>query len=331
MPTDHELATIETGLGDVIHGLRPPEEIIKEATIRAEKLKEVVARTKRSIKIGKSEHLFVEAWITVGSFFGCSGRTDEAEYVEIGGVPGFKARGRCVHDATGQVLSEAISYCMRDEEKWNTRPIYEYKNDQRVKVGEETVPLFQLASMAQTRSLSKAMANKFRWVVVLAGYAATPAEEMTGNEQGHGDQQDEAPRALAFTYGKHKGQSIDDQAVPTGYLEWFADMTAGQIKRPDQAQFKEKNQAMVLALDAEIAKRKAKKEDKPKEPEAKPAKPPMDDAAWNGFIDIAVADYKSTFIEILNTWQVSKPDDIAADKRWQFYNDVNDAVAASEG
>src|SRR3990167_4301795 len=36
--------------------------------------------------------------------------------------------------------------------------------------------------MAQTRAGSKALSNVLRWVVVLAGYKGTPAEEMTGSE-----------------------------------------------------------------------------------------------------------------------------------------------------
>jgi len=35
-----------------------------------------------------------------------------------------------------------------------------------------------LSSMAQTRAGAKALRNRFAWVVVLAGYRPTPAEEM---------------------------------------------------------------------------------------------------------------------------------------------------------
>src|SRR3990167_3037439 len=37
--------------------------------------------------------------------------------------------------------------------------------------------------MAQTRACAKTLRNILGWVVVLAGYRPTPAEEMTGNEQ----------------------------------------------------------------------------------------------------------------------------------------------------
>lgn len=44
-------------------------------------------------------------------------------------------------------------------------------------------PLFQLKSMAQTRACAKALRNVLAWVVVLAGYAPTPSEEMTHAER----------------------------------------------------------------------------------------------------------------------------------------------------
>src|SRR5678816_2244550 len=57
--------------------------------------------------------------------------------------------------------------CIRDSPK-----------KERVLVGEEGVPSFQLRSMAQTRAASKALRNALAWVVVLAGYRPTPAEEL---------------------------------------------------------------------------------------------------------------------------------------------------------
>ena len=51
---------------------------------------------------------------------------------------------------------------------------------EKVQVGETATPLFQLRSMAQTRACAKALSNLFKWVVVLAGYRPTPAEEMIG-------------------------------------------------------------------------------------------------------------------------------------------------------
>jgi hypothetical protein len=99
--------------------------------------------------------------------------------VEIDGVKGAKAHADLVDVMTGLVIGGAEAYCMRDEERWGTRPKYEWQEGKRVKVGDEIVPWFQLASMAQTRAGAKAFRNRLAWVVVLAGYRPTPAEEMT--------------------------------------------------------------------------------------------------------------------------------------------------------
>src|SRR3990167_1775382 len=70
----------------------------------------------------------------------------------------------------------------RSEDNWSTRTKYEWKDGKKTKAGDVPVPLFQLRSMAQTRACAKAYRNVLAWVVVLAGFKPTPAEEMTGSE-----------------------------------------------------------------------------------------------------------------------------------------------------
>ena len=72
--------------------------------------------------------------------------------------------------------------CLNDEENWSTRAKFAWVDGKRTKVGDIPVPLFQLKSMAQTRAGAKAFRMVVGWVVVLAGYKPTPAEEMTGDE-----------------------------------------------------------------------------------------------------------------------------------------------------
>ena len=102
-----------------------------------------------------------EHWQVCAKFYHCSVRTFDAQPIEIGGIPGFKARAEVFDEKTGIVVGGAEAYCLRDEPNWKTKPT------------------FQLASMAQTRAASKALGNKFRYVAVVAGYEGTPAEEMT--------------------------------------------------------------------------------------------------------------------------------------------------------
>src|SRR5574338_1472468 len=130
----NDIHMIETNISDE---LRKPEQILDEAKERCTALTKMILETHSYQQIGKSRHLQVEAWITLAQFYGCTARVVRTEDVEIGGVVGFKAHAEVSHDQTGTRLSSAEALCMRDEEKWNTRPKYEYQNGQRVRVGEE--------------------------------------------------------------------------------------------------------------------------------------------------------------------------------------------------
>jgi len=176
-----ELTTI-TG-GQV--GVFDPETQLEMAVRAAKALAKVIAQKKKPVIINGEQYLEFEDWLTLGQFDGVAVRTGDAEPVEINGVQGAKAKAYLYDKHTGAQIGGAEAYCMRDEEKWGTRPKYEWQgegnNRKRIKVGEETVPWFQLASMAQTRAGSKALRNKEAWIAVLAGYRPTPAEEMTEN------------------------------------------------------------------------------------------------------------------------------------------------------
>lgn len=129
----------------------------------AKELMKVVKEVGLSRKFGGDRpHLYAEAWQILGRFSGYHGIVDEpVEIVEDGKIIGFKAQAH-VYDSTGTEVSRATSYCMRDEGNWKNKP------------------MFQLASMAQTRALSKAYRLDLGWVAVMAGYSPTPAEEMDG-------------------------------------------------------------------------------------------------------------------------------------------------------
>jgi len=164
-------------------GVFDPDAQLDIAIRAAKALSRVIAQKKKPVIINGEQYLEFEDWMTLGQFDGVSVRTGEAEPVEINGVQGAKAKAFLYNNRTGELIGGAEAYCMRDEEKWGTRAKYEWQGEgdrrRRVKVGEEVVPWFQLASMAQTRAGSKAFRNKEAWVAVLAGYRPTPAEEMT--------------------------------------------------------------------------------------------------------------------------------------------------------
>lgn len=172
------------GQGNLV-GIADPNGVLDAAITASKALARVVSQKKKPVIINGEQYLEFEDWQTLGQFYGVTVKTGDAVLVEIDGVKGAKAHADLISLRTGEIIGGAEAYCMRDEDKWGTRPKYEYHDNERVKVGDEPVPWFQLASMAQTRAGSKSLRNRLAWIAVLAGYRPTPAEEMTGTEVQH--------------------------------------------------------------------------------------------------------------------------------------------------
>jgi hypothetical protein len=161
---------------------RPPEEILIEAQQAAQALQKRIAGKKKKVVFNGEQYIENDDWQMLSNFFGYAPKIISCDYVEYGDVQGFKAVAELVNERTGTVVGRGEAFCLDEEENWGPRTKYEYqgygRDRTRVAVGEVDTPLFQLASMAQTRACNKAMSNKLKWVVSLAGYATTPAEDM---------------------------------------------------------------------------------------------------------------------------------------------------------
>jgi len=159
---NQELALIEPGERAVAElGVsRPPEIVLEEARRAATALHDVISSKPKPVKYNGETYLELEDWLTVARFYGLTVRTRSTQYVEYGGARGWEAVADVWSIATEQVMSSAEAMCLSDEPNWSRKP------------------MFQLRSMAQTRACAKALRNVLSWVVVLAGYRGTPAEEM---------------------------------------------------------------------------------------------------------------------------------------------------------
>lgn len=221
----NEMVTYQPGIGELAT-TRPPSEVLKEAQRAASALKNVVEQTGAVIQLGNSKHLKSEAWQTLGHFYGLAATTpeDKTRFVQFGDVVGFESEAELVHIATGRIVSKATSMCLSDEDRWSTRPKYEWRAGKKTKVGDEKVPLFQLRSMAQTRAISRAHANVLKWVVVLAGYNPTPAEEITGegNEGEGGEQKGSGVKRKSEA---SKAEPAGEQVVPPEVLATWKRIT----------------------------------------------------------------------------------------------------------
>lgn len=162
---------------------RAPEEVLVEAQQAAAALQKRIANKKKPVIFNGEQYIENDDWQMLSHFFGYSPKIESTEFVQYGDVQGFKAVAVLLNERTGLVVGRGEALCLDEEDNWGSRTKYDWQDNGRggrkkVAVGEVSTPLFQLASMAQTRACNKAMSNKLKWVVSLAGYATTPAEDM---------------------------------------------------------------------------------------------------------------------------------------------------------
>lgn len=192
---------------------RKPKEVLSEAADVSKALTKWMKDKRKPVVFNGEQYPEFEDWQLCGQFYGITTKIVWTKLIQFGDVMGFEARAVAV-DAAGNELSAAEAMCLNDEEKWSSRTKYEwqyvckdgsrsaedpgYENlvwepnpkvpgkkrpkKEKVKVGDEKVPLFQLKSMAQTRAGAKALRNILSWVFVLAGFEPKIAEEFTGTE-----------------------------------------------------------------------------------------------------------------------------------------------------
>ena len=152
-------------------------------------------------------------------------------------------------------IGRAESMCLSDEDNWGEVPVYEWEDEigengkkvwdaekkrykgKRVQKGTKAKPLFQLRSMAQTRAEAKALKGVFSWVVVLAGYQPTPAEEMTGNEQFEDHEERKPPVTQPSRASEKKAEAPKEESKPgevkldriSGTIETLKEGTKGAV------------------------------------------------------------------------------------------------------
>jgi hypothetical protein len=140
-----------------------PVEVVERASRVADALKGVLDRQGLTANIQGKRHVLVEGWTTLGAMVGVTAVPAWTRPLEgaapQGRVFGWEARVEA-RTLDGRVIGAAEAMCTRDERKWKGAEDY------------------ALRSMAQTRATSKALRGPLGFVVTLAGYQATPAEEM---------------------------------------------------------------------------------------------------------------------------------------------------------
>jgi len=148
-----------------LFGTDNPVEVVARATTIAGALADVIKQRRLYKHIGESDHVFVEGWTLLGSMLGVFAEVEWSRPLENGWESRAVAR-----TLAGRVVGAAESMCSRSESKWKSRDDY------------------AIRSMAQTRAVSKALRLPLGFIMELAGYSATPADEVPDAQPGRGAQ-----------------------------------------------------------------------------------------------------------------------------------------------
>lgn len=147
-----------------------PAQVIAKASETATALKEVVSKQGLISKINGKEYPRCEAWTLLGTILGVFPVLNWTRPVEGGWEARVEAKTK-----TGDVIGAAEAQCLKTERNWSNR------DD------------FALRSMAQTRATAKCLRMPLGFIMTLAGYEATPAEELTSEMEA--PQRQHAPSA----------------------------------------------------------------------------------------------------------------------------------------
>jgi hypothetical protein len=186
LPLDEQPPALESAGGELVHHpdaaatlfrTDDPVELIERASRVADVLKGVLSGQGLTKRISNRDHVLVEGWQTVGSMLGVFAVKEYVREVpwpspvpealkalhDRGLVFGYTASYRAQRP-DGAIVGGAEADCKRSENTWKGRDDYALK------------------SMAQTRAQSKALRAPLGFVVSLAGYSPTPADEMPPEE-----------------------------------------------------------------------------------------------------------------------------------------------------
>lgn len=166
MPEGHDLEIIDAEVEpsqELVPGGAPvslfrtddPVEIVTQATAVANALADVLKSKGLTTRIGNKDYVQVEGWTLCGSMLGVFPVVEWTRKLENGWEARVEARTR-----DGAVVGAAEAECLNTETRWKTAEDY------------------SIRSMAQTRAISKALRAPLGFIVALAGYESTPADEM---------------------------------------------------------------------------------------------------------------------------------------------------------
>lgn len=176
--------------------------ILERAAKQADGIMKLVRDKRLAINIHGREYLPVEVWTAIATSNGkrldvlatqTTGDRESEDFVASACVGLRDVR-------TGEIVQRAWASVSRKENNWKSRDA------------------FAIESMAQTRAAGKVARLAYGWIVAMAGFKPTPAEEMTREESLGGDPISPDALALIAEIGPTKQQD------KTTTMRWLAEM-----------------------------------------------------------------------------------------------------------
>jgi len=135
----------------------PPAQMVDSVAIMANVLKDVIEKQKMFQLFNGKKYVTVDGWCTLGSMLSILPAEKEVHAIDNG----WYAKVDLINKANGLVVGSASAICTRSERNWEKREEY------------------AIRSMSITRATGKAYRLAFSWIMNMAGYQSTPAEEMS--------------------------------------------------------------------------------------------------------------------------------------------------------
>ena len=137
--------------------LTNPNDIMEFAT----SLKSLITDNNLCTNIKGKDYVNVEGWQIAGAFTGTFPIVESVEAMPTTRPGEYKYRAEVsLHDKDDRLVGKGVAICSNKE------------------VGKGGFDEYAVASMAQTRAVGKAFRMKIGWLLKVAGYETTPAEEM---------------------------------------------------------------------------------------------------------------------------------------------------------
>lgn len=153
-----EIAVVEQNTQVSALGNDNPSDVVARATQIANVLAPIIEQKELFKNISGKRHIMAEGWATLMGLLNVDPIVEYCRRIERADEIAYEAKVNLVRN--GIVVSSAETIASdKEHTTWS-------RSEQGIK------------SMAQTRAFGKACRMKYSWIAVMAGYSATPAEEM---------------------------------------------------------------------------------------------------------------------------------------------------------